>query len=89
MRNPGEPKYPAQLIAESNEAKQIMEGPVFREAFANVRALFIREWEEADSQAQRELCWAKVSGLKEVQRQLRRSIRRGEHAAYIEGQASS
>jgi hypothetical protein len=68
-------------IARAEEASRLLHGPVFADAYARARQLFIQEWEEADSTQRRELCWAKVAGLTEVQRQLRRIISAGEHAS--------
>ena len=69
------------LIAEAQEAERLLNGPVFTKAYAATREHFIREWQEAKDVASRELAHAKVAGLAEVQRQLRRTISAGEHAS--------
>ena len=52
-----------------------------QDAFAGARSAFVAEWEAAEDPARREMCWAKVAGLSEVQRQLRGAISQGEHAS--------
>lgn len=69
------------LIARAEEASRLLHGPVFTDAYAATRELFITEWLEATTVQSRELCWAKVAGLAEVQRQLRRIVGDGEHAS--------
>lgn len=68
-------------IARAGEAQHLLRGPIFAAAYDHARLLFIREWEDSETVQQRELCWAKVQGLSEVQRQLRRIIGQGEHAS--------
>ena len=69
------------LIARAEEANRLLNGPIMQEAFAEAEALFIREWKEAETPARREICWAKVAGLDEVRRHLRRVKSQGEHAS--------
>ena len=69
------------LIARAEEALRLLSEPVFVDAFEATKALFTKEWLEADSVQSRELCWAKVAGLDEVRRQLRRIVGVGEHAS--------
>jgi len=69
------------LIAEAQEAERLLNGPVFTKAFTATQEEFLREWLAAEDIAGRELAYAKVLGLKEVQRQLRRTISAGEHAS--------
>lgn len=68
---------PDYLRARAEEALRILEGPVFADAMAATKEAFIREWTEADTVAAREAAHAKVCGLVEVQRQLRRIVSRG------------
>jgi hypothetical protein len=69
------------LQARAVEADRLLNGPVFADAMAAAREQFIEEWEEEEAPDLREVCWAKVVGLKEVQRQLRRIIAKGEYAS--------
>lgn len=68
---------PDYLRARAEEALRILQGPVFSDALTAARESFIRDWEEADTVADREAAHAKVLGLTEVRRQLRRIISRG------------
>ncbi len=70
-----------EIIARAQEANNLLNGPIFSTAFDHARSLFIREWDDAETVQIREVCWAKVQGLKEVQRQLRRIISKGKHAS--------
>ncbi len=70
-----------ELMNRGEEAGRLLQDPVFVSAFDEIRERFIREWEKADSVPDREMCWAKVTGLGEVRRQLRRVISQGEHAS--------
>lgn len=70
-----------QLIAEAEEASRLLNGPVFRDAFANAEARFIAAWRTCLEPEEREMYWAKVVGLDEVRRQLRRIVSQGEHAS--------
>ena len=70
-------------VARAEEAKRLLEGEVFADAFAQVEAKFVREWKEAQEQPRRELAWAKVQGLEEIQRQLSIIISRGEYASLM------
>jgi hypothetical protein len=70
-----------ELVRRAEEARSLLHGEVMAEAFANARSAFIAEWEEAEDRDRREMCWAKVAGLHEVQRQLRGAISQGEHAS--------
>lgn len=69
------------LVARAEEANRLLHGPVFEDAYAATRKLFVDEWLEADTIEQRELAHAKVAGLVEVQRQLRRILSAGEYAS--------
>jgi len=69
------------ITAEAEEALRLLNGPVFGRAYDEARRLFIDEWIGAETVQHRELCWSKVAGLDEVQRQLRRIIGQGEHAS--------
>ena len=70
-----------QLIAQGEEASRLLDGEVMGKAFEGTRAEFIRCWEMAESTAAREKFHARVVGLSEVQRHLRRMISQGEHAS--------
>ena len=72
------------LINRAQEAHRLLNSPVFDEAVAATRALFVREWRSADTVAKREMCWAKEVGLDEVARQLKRMVSQGEVAAHYE-----
>ena len=61
----------------------LSEDEAFQAAVAATRDLFTQEWERAETVAEREMCWAKMAGLAEVQRQLRRMVSRGEVAAHL------
>lgn len=76
-------EYPVRIVQRAEEANRLLNGEVCAEVFDACRELFRREWEDSDPEdaARRELCWAKVQGLNEVQRQLRRMVRQGEVAA--------
>jgi len=65
----------------ARQAALLDRNDAFQEALAATRALFIRTWEQAETTVEREMCWAKVVGLDEVQRQLRRIMQQGEVAA--------
>lgn len=70
-----------QLIAEAEEASRLLHGPVFRAAFAEAEARFMAAWRSCNETDEREMYWAKVAGLDEVKRQLRRIVSQGEHAS--------
>ena len=69
------------MIARAQEADAILTGPIMQEVFATTEEAFMREWRRAETTQQREMCWAKVTGLEEVKRQLRRIVGKGEHAS--------
>ena len=69
------------LVARAEEANRLLNGPIMKEAFAEAEAVFMEEWKQADTVARREMCWAKVAGLEEVRRHLRRVKSQGEHAS--------
>ncbi len=68
-----------ELMTRGEEAHRLLQDPIFDE----IREQFIKEWEQSDSTPDREMCWAKVVGLGEVQRQLRRVISQGEQASRL------
>lgn len=70
-----------QLIAEGEEASRLLNGPVFRAAFVEAEARFISAWRTCEDTVERDMYWAKVAGLDEVRRQLRRIVSQGEHAS--------
>ena len=72
---------PGQQVARGAEASRLLAGPIFKEAFESAHALFVAEWEQAESTARREYVHAKVTALVEVQRQLRRIVSQGEYAS--------
>jgi hypothetical protein len=69
-------------MARAEEAHRLLHGDVMQEAFAKARSVFMTEWEAAEDTQRREMCWAKVAGLNEVQRQLRRVLGEGEYASH-------
>lgn len=73
-------------VARGREAFELLNGPVFAEALSAVESLFIEEWKNSDHPTAREMAWAKVAGLIEVKRQLRRIVSQGEHAAHSLGE---
>lgn len=76
-------RSPGQLIARAEEARRLLNGPIFEEAFEEARTIFVDEWIGAQGAVEREACHAKVIGLIEVQRQLRGIISRGEYASLL------
>jgi hypothetical protein len=71
----------ARLVARAREADRLLNGDVFAEVMAAARSSFMEEWVTAEKLEHREMCHAKITGLEEVQRQLRRIIGEGEHAS--------
>lgn len=72
----------AELIARAEEASRLLNGAVCAEVFEAVYRIFVAEWEGTEDQQKQLKCWAKVAGLREVQRQLRRIVAQGEHASH-------
>lgn len=72
-----------EAIARGEEAMRLLSGPVFAEAFDAAIDLFVEEWRKSkpEETSKRELAWAKLQGLDEVRRQLRRIISQGEYAS--------
>ena len=69
------------LVARAEEANRLLNGPIMKEAFAEAEALFVKSWKESKTPEAREMCWAKVAGLDEVRRHLRRVKSQGEYAS--------
>jgi hypothetical protein len=68
-------------MARAEEAQRLLDGPIFREAWAEAEAKVIRAWEQAESTAVRESCWSQLQGIKLMRKELTRIIKRGEYAA--------
>ena len=69
------------LVSRGREANKLLNGKLFPEIMAEARVAFQEEWEAAQDLAHREMCWAKVAGLGEMERQLRRILNEGEYAS--------
>lgn len=65
------------------EADRLLNGEVFSDVLEACHARFVKEWITAETAIHREMCHAKVIGLVEIQRQLRRIIGEGEHASHV------
>ena len=76
----------ARLIARAEEAHGLLTSPVFNDAMTSARDVFVAEWEEATTVADREAAHGKVAGLREVRAQLTRTIRQGEYALLTDKQ---
>ena len=72
----------AELIARAEEANQLLNGAVGKDIFEGAYQTFIKDWEATEDQQAQLRCWAKVAGLRTIQRQLRQIIRDGEHASH-------
>lgn len=69
------------LVNRGREASKLLNGRLFPEIMDEARQAFIEEWAAAEDTQRREMCWAKVAGLDEIERQLRRVVNEGEYAS--------
>ena len=69
------------------EASRLLDSEIMDEVWAAARLAFMEEWTKAETAVHREMCHAKVMGLEEVQRQLRRMVNEGEHTSHAARQA--
>lgn len=72
----------AELIARAEEASRLLDGAVGKGVFQSAYDSFVVEWEATEDPQKQLRCWAKVAGLREIQRQLHRIVADGEHASH-------
>lgn len=68
------------VVQQAQIARDFLDNEVVKRAFATTEEEFVREWKRAEDAGRREIAWAKIQGLEEVKRQLRKVISRGEYA---------
>jgi hypothetical protein len=72
-------------VQAANEAAQVFEAPIFKEVMANIRENLINDWENSDilDGDKREVFWASLQALNQIQSQLDLLIKDGNYAAKL------
>ena len=72
-----------QIVERGNEAKAILDSPLFDEAIEEAVAHILRGWYNSVSTAERESAWGTVRGFEGVRSALRTFQSDGEHASKV------
>lgn len=67
-----------ETIRRGQVARRLLSDPIMSEAFERADQLFVEEWRNATTPADREVAWSKVTALEEVQRVLQQIASNGE-----------
>ena len=70
-------------IQAAADAKQVFDSPIFKEVMANIREGLLFDWENSDplDSDKREIHWATLSALNQIQAALDGIIKDGDYAA--------